>query len=425
MLQSLLTKYRSNLKLLLLLFFAIIFRVSLTPLVIHDDLLSNAGWSQRIGQNGPLGFYEHEIWIFSWPTQPPLVSLIYGFSWHLYLFLSAVIAHSSQIIKLDFLVEFSNNFSSLVAPNKPYPLGIFISIKLIAIFGDVLLALALYFFSKKKSILLPAIYLLLPFSWYLSAIWGQFDQLAVALCLFSFLLLGKHSTFSPLFLVLSISIKPTTAIFLPIYSYFYFRQKPKFTSIVLALFLSVLMVFATIKPFTTQNPYTYLTKVLKTKILDKSDPRVTSNSFNFWRIATGERPRHHDEVLFLIPTKFWGYLAVILLNLFCLKRCKNLETKNIAIIFFIVGFGTWIFATGMLDRYLFAGTIGLLLLYSYNSKLLLPSLFASIIFLLNLYNQFFFPEIPILKSFLQNETNVGVLSFLNTLIFLYISFNLH
>ena len=59
-------------------FVGLLLRLSLIPFGNNPDILTIAGWGKWIYENGPRGFYENTVWIYSWPTQAPLfLSLIH------------------------------------------------------------------------------------------------------------------------------------------------------------------------------------------------------------------------------------------------------------------------------------------------------------------------------------------------------------
>lgn len=70
----------------------------LTPQVMHVDIFSQGAWGEWIYTNGPKGFYNFEIWIYSWSTQPPLVNLLYAGTYHLFEFINIAFVNISTTI---------------------------------------------------------------------------------------------------------------------------------------------------------------------------------------------------------------------------------------------------------------------------------------------------------------------------------------
>src|SRR3989304_7936565 len=73
-------------------------------------------------------------------------------------------------------------------------------------------------------------------------------------------------------------------------------------------------------------------------------------------------------------------------------QIKSLNYKTIFNSLFIIGAGSWLFLTNMLDRYFFAGVVGGLFVTMHHPKLFKYWLITSLIFGLNLYRGWWFPE---------------------------------
>lgn len=412
----------------------LVLRLWLSSLAFHDDLIVNSSWGQWIYQNGPKGFYANTIWPFSWPTQPPLISLVYGFNFFLYDKLLMIFSSFGFFIAMhhlgathflwffNFLTWFGNAKYLLTT----FKYGELITMKLLPIMADLAIALIIYRIAwpvwKPKAILWLALYLLAPFSFYLSALWGQYDQFSCLFLLLAFLLLRKKDfLFSPTLFLISIELKPTALIFVPFFLYLYFKQRPPVGKILFGFFAALALFILSCLIFTNENLVQFLND-LKRIIFLKSEMRISTNAFNFWRIFIGNRALSDDSVLFLLPTKIWGYLCFLVLNILGWFISRKLTWHNMFSSLFIIGAGSWLFLTNMLDRYFFAGVVSLLILSIWKPSLLKYWLALALVFSLNLYNQWFYPSMALKDWLLWNDALITrVLALVNVVLFLRVA----
>lgn len=414
---------------LVILVFALIFRIILSFTGYHVDIYSNGGWGKWIHNNGYLGFYENNVWVYSWPTQPPLVNMVYSYSYNVYqrlaIMLNRFTGKATYILppvqKLS-LQKFTQDFS-LFLNDTPLEVGYVFSIKLFSILSDICIAsLIIYFFKKNKyKYLVASLFLFFPFSWYISSLWGQYDPVSFLLLFTSFLLLSKRKFIISSFLLsLSISIKPTGLIFVPVFLFYYFSYKPKLTTVLLSILLTLSFFFFTISLFTNDNLFQYLYHRLYPLIFKKSEARLTTVSFNFWWIMVGKTNTAANYKFIFIPANIWGYLVYIFTNIVVFFRFKKPTQKNIIISLYLIGVGSFLFLTNMLERYVYAGVVSMFFLLYYYPKLWKLLLITIVIFSLNLHYSWSFPESwisweKILKNNLDLTTRL--LAFLNVVIY--------
>lgn len=414
---------------------AFIFRLSIISLGFHDDIYSNTAWGEWIYRNGPRGFYEAMGWIYSSPTQPPLISLLYDFNHLLYdrlMFLFSTLGvwiatYHLAPTKMIWFFDFSRWFGNSMYGETPFRFGALISMKLVAILADLVIAWVIYLLARgrtAKPILWSAAYLFSPFSWYLSALWGQYDQTSFLFSLLAFVFLARrYFLWAPLFLLIGIELKPTSLIFIPLFLWIYFKQKPGMKDIIFGV-LSTTAVFAySIWLFTDRNIVDFIQNELLPKIFAKSEPRISTNAFNFWRIFIGNAAMNQDTILFILPTKVWGYLIFLGTYALSLKLLQKITAENIFRSLFIVGAGGFLFLTNMLDRYFFAGIVFLLVFSIYQKGLFKYWVILSLVFWLNLYNQWWFPgSLGFLRDVLmwQNFFISRILAGVNVVVFIMI-----
>lgn len=376
-------------KLLTLLFFGLLLRLVLIPVTYHVDLLSQAQWGQTINQVGPAHFYSHQTWTLSWPNHPPLTSLYYGFIYRQSPKLSLYL-HRLRYLLINYfhfspgssLPIYLDSFDQLISPQAPFTLSYLFLLKLVPVLADIFIALL--FYGLTRSLFISGLYLFLPFSWYLSSLWGQTDQFVFLLALLSFLFLPRYSFLAlPLF-VLSAHFKPTTLLLAPLFLIVTLRSRPRILPLLLGIFFSFYLTFQIFKPFVTTTFPDFISHTLIPKTFNRPD-RLTTNAYNFWHIFSFWTDRPADQLnlagLFL-------YLGLLLY----LSLQSSVRFPHLPRYLFFLGFGSWLFLTNMLDRYAFFGlAASFLLLHTYPT--VLPHLLVlSLIFSLNLFRLWWFPE---------------------------------
>lgn len=420
---------------LLILFLGFTLRLLLLNSGFHVDLFSIGGWSEWIYQNRFKGFYEENVWIYSWPTQLPITNIVYGFAYHLYERIGYLFVQISQVIAIYRLAptyflwffDFVKWFGGDLFLDSPLRTGLILTIKFLAVLADLGIATIIFFLNRKENIkrayFLSGLFLFLPFSWYLSAIWGQFDQLGFLLLLISFLTLKKNLVLAPIIFFLSINIKPTGIIFIPLFIWLYLLLKPKLTEIIFAIAFSMGLFLYTTALFTDKNIFAFITNDLSRIVLFKTEFRVTAHAFNFWHVFLGYKAVNQDATLFLLPFKVYGFLIFSLINILAFKLSKVLSTKNIILAMFLVGMGGWLFYMNMLERYAFPGIVLSLCLAFFYPRVLKFAIILSLIFWVNLYESFWFPQnIDFLRQILiwQGGIISRVLSLINIITFAWI-----
>src|SRR5205823_4421553 len=132
--------------------------------------------------------------------------------------------------------------------------------------------------------------------------------------------------------------------------------------------------------FTDKNLLDFVRNDLVRIVFYKAEFRVSTNSFNFWHIFIGNQAQNESLLFLFIPAKFWGYGGFALLNIFAFNVTKKLTWENLFKALFLVGAGSWLFMTNMLERYFFAGVTSLLILSIYQPRLFKYWLILSITF---------------------------------------------
>ena len=424
-----------NLVFPLVIIISLFFRFYLTPKVFHHDLICQASWGKHIYFNTAQNFYKiNNKWLyFSSPNHPPLTNILYATAQKIDLITRLPLVRSSSfIIKNNFAPLLLQpyfltlkNLDHIVSPEQPFTYGFLLSLKTWAILADILIAIVIYKIAKKYNshpLIFPLIYLFSPFSWYLSALWGQTDQLGFLFTLLSFILLPKLTILPIITLFISASIKPTSLMFSPLFLYILFLKKPKIYKLVISGIICFILCFFIFKPFYQTNFFHFTFKTLFPKLVNRAEFRVSTNAYNFWHIFTlGKAVEHNTKIFSLISYKNLGLLLYIAFTLYSFKILKKIKIYNILVSLFIISGASWLFLTNMLDRYFFTAIATGLVLLIFKPKSFKYWLPLSLIFWLNLFRQWYYPQnLEFLKNILEyNHKIIGsYLSIANVILFL-------
>lgn len=411
---------KQTLLLVLILFFALIFRLFLSSLAHHGDLNNNISWGKLASERGLSNFYESKDWPYSAPNQPPLSIIMFSG-------LYSVWKPSPAFI-------WDLNLKLRVFPSKWIwfwdEKGLTILIKTTAIMADLGISYLIYNYLKrnnkeKLAILVALVWLVNPITWFNSSIWGQSDPIVNFFGLLSILLLLERKLiFSLPIMAISILFKGSLGIFIPVYLVIALIQKYKVKEWVFAALGSMFVVTASCVWFHPKlNLLTWIIDLYQKRILPGEIGDLTANAFNFWNILKGNKVLDTIQY-FGITARVWGFVIFLIITvalLIKLIKVKLTEEKVFELLV-LVGFASFLFLTRVHERYLYPIFPFLTLLLTYNKKYIFTYIITSIIFLLNMYNLWWFPNIPFLFNLMQanNGFITIVLSYINIFIFIYL-----
>lgn len=430
---------KKNWKIILILILALFFRLVLTPIATNGDLLTQAEWGKWEYANGVKGLYEHNQWLNEWPNHPPLISGFYWWVYKSHSLLMKLFSDTGNFIALNRLAptkflwffDFTKWFGLATYENANYLKGIVVTTKLYMILADFLIAGVIYLFCKKigtdwRKYVLS--YLILPFSWYLSACWGQSDQLAFLFLIISFLILNsKWFWWSPIIFAISINLKPTGLILVPLFLFIWYKQKKSIKSLVLSIIVSILLTLLITSFFTNQNPLYFSTHDLWKRLFLTKTPFTTISAFNFWYIFHAKDLVSETTKYLFLSAKNWGYFLFFVVSTISFIQIKYRKMETFFAAMFISSFGAWLFTTNMYERYLFPGLLSLFFLSIYRKKLFKYFVILSIIYLFNMYNGWWFPQnwIWLKELFLwKGRLLTRIFSITNVLIYVYIVYSM-
>lgn len=236
------------------------------------------------------------------------------------------------------------------------------ALKIQAVIFDVFIGLLIFFFlvkekiDQKKAFLASLFFLLNPFVFYISSIWGQLDSIYVFFVLLSFVFLYfKKIIPASIFLTLSFLTKLQGIIFFPLFFFILFKNYP-FKKIIISIFIITATTFIILLPFLIKGVSPSFI-FQKTWIASwKFSPYLSLNAFNLWWIPQLmiSFPNFHlvSENLSFFGQINFKMISLILFALFYflifLKREKNIFflASLVSLLFFII-------PTAIHERYIF------------------------------------------------------------------------
>lgn len=367
----------------------------------HQDLLTQSEWGRQAYSQGTLKeYYDWTTWNGSNPNHPPLISSLYfiiyplhsNVMWMLSNLGSFIALHRLAPTKFIWLFNFAIWFGTKTYEITPILSGIIFTLKQFMILADLAIGLLIFYLCQKtknnwgKFVL---IYLFSPFSWYLSSSWGQSDQLSFIFLIISFILIdsNKYSVISPTLFAISANLKPNGILLLPVYLYYWYQQRQSLKNLVFGGIVATIFSLWTVSWFTNQNVLVYTLTVLPNK-LNTSGGLTNYNAFNFWYIFhpfTFNRTVLDSHFYFIFSAKVWGWLLTIITTVLSFKVIKSKKIDSVFSAIFISGFGSWLFMTGMHERYSFLAITPVLLLSIYRHKYLKYFIILSTIYTLNMF----------------------------------------
>lgn len=412
---------------ILIIFIAgLLIRVSLMFLDFSFDVNSYISWAQDALNRGLPGFYEtpsKEVFGVLYPNYPPLTILILTPFLSLYQFIFKII----WWLNITFPI-FPSKIMAFVAL-RIFEAGIF---KIPSIIGDLGLAWIVYLFAKKLipkkqklHLIAPLLILLNPALIFNSSLWGQVDSIAVFLLLVSFywLFFTKNFKLSTVFFFLSLLIKPTILISLPIYG-LGLLNKFGWLKTIKSFFIGNLVFWLFFLPFhKTGNiliyPYTAYYQMI---VLAQGMNFVSISALNVWSFFP-KLLKIKDSAKLLGPLSFQatGYLIIAILMIKIVFRYFKTKDKLKAFLYagFLINFAMYLFSTRMHERYIIFSLPFLLLIALKESDKLKWFIGFSILVFLNLYYGWPALNIKIAFDIATSLFSIFLLSTLNIFVFLY------
>ncbi|KKQ95770.1 MAG: hypothetical protein UV74_C0013G0377 [Candidatus Woesebacteria bacterium GW2011_GWB1_43_14] len=402
----------NNIKKIILI--ALCLRLFLVPWSYHSDLTTNEIWGIYAQEFGLRGFYD---WLnfgnYARPDYPPLAMLLFLVLRWFYLLIFEV------FWKLN--INFDAFPSDFITWFDVY--GYRSILKLPGIFADVGIGLAIYYWIKKIKNIKTAkysmgLYLFNPVTIYLSGSWGQLDS---AVSLFGLLAvvfaMQKKFLFSLISIFISVMIKATFIPLVPILIILSIKNKisPKTVFRLIIVLVALLWILGSL--FIDSHYLSWIVNMYVNKILPGAVtlPFINLNSFNFWGLVLGlERIAVTNTYLGITLGRIAWIIGGGVVILIIRKFIFNAETFMTIIMLY---FSIFMFFPRVHERYLFPIFVFFPLVLVNKPKLRKLYTILSLVFLVNLYHWWWFPEVKALTIFFDYELTERFFSFLNLVIF--------
>lgn len=355
------------------------------------DVKNFPAWvdSLSLGLNG---FYERQVPGFNTPNYPPLTIYLFALSEQIYNASTGLIFSLNSLIsvfpsKIVYLIEWENVYYSFfklptILANLALGMGIY-------------KILSLYKINSSKKTIAVFIFIFNPTTIYVSAMWGQIDFLPLVFVIFALFSYFKSMPYvASILIVLSLMTKQTAIIFLPVFLYL-FHIKYGWMVLAKSILLMTVMFFISLAPFSTLSLISPFQLYISS--FDSVAKTVGENVFNFWgAIFNFTNPSDQTKFL-LLNFRQWGILlfglTMIYPTILLFKKDKNI--KNILIYLLILSLVYFFFITRLHERHLAPAIAFLSILVVLEKKFVLPLILISSLYMINLYNGFFEPNIEI------------------------------
>jgi Gpi18-like mannosyltransferase len=404
------------------LFIAILIRAIFIFLPSHGDVQNHVIWGRYAADFSLRGYYDWlDFFIYAKPNQPPLTILTYGLMREIYNFLDSILYFLNMNIPL-----FPSNFLTWFERA-----GYEIFLKLPSSIADILLGVLIYFFilklgkDKKAATFGSAIFLLNPFTFYNSAIWGQTDAYVNLPFIFGvFLFVVNKPLLSPVFFTLSVLTKLSLVIYTPIFLILLIKKRFGYLKTAVAAALSAFMVYLIAGPFSHGPFIPWLVNLYTKNIVQGELHDIVANAFNFWALFYGFSPIKDSSIVslglsaytlgFILFGIYLGFLGFILLR-------EKFSFERFLFALALTSFGAFMLLTRMHERYLFPIFIPLAILTAL--KIVPSKVFylLSALHLINLYHFWWYPPLSFLKEIFSNFWVEKMLIILTIGVFIYLN----
>ncbi len=375
----------------LIILLGLIIRLFLVHRVMVGDLLAYLEWGEKIWEWGTkTHYFGQHPWYYSPPNYPPLSALLFGgldWLWQ-HKYVTAQLHNLIRFPPAAFIIYF-------------YKYGQVLLYKLLPILADLGLGLIVYFLVKKftksfgKSVAALTFFILNPITIFISGAWGQTDSLVALFGLLAFVVLSQKKFILSFFLFfVSMFLKPSWGILVPFYLWCLYLKKPAFKSVLIGAILVLATVFVVSAPFAENGVIDFSKRMWIDKYIIpiKSVGKASVSAFNFHTIFFRvDRDFFDAKYLGLISADRLGLLAFVGLNYFAfafLKKSKDF-LWGVLVGIFVVGLGSFLFMSNMLERYFFPGLAPLIIIMFSDFKTFVYGVLMNLIFLANIIWSFY------------------------------------
>ncbi|OGD08530.1 hypothetical protein A2397_06155 [Candidatus Amesbacteria bacterium RIFOXYB1_FULL_44_23] len=390
---------------------ALILRLVLSVTIYSGDVNNHTVWGQSILQNGSLGAYDRKYVGVMQPTYPPISLASFTTSFAMFQLTDA----SANWLN-DNLSFFPSKIIWALQDQDVLPAFH----KIYAIFADIGIGILIYglarmiFHSDQKSAFFAsAVYLFNPAVFYNSSLWGQLESPPLFWILLSvWLILKKKVTWAHAAFVLALLSKQSSLIFVPgfvLFSLFKSGWKKTFYGLIvqMVIFWLAYLPFTSCQITNPQCIAAWPVQVYLNRLETGSgSDYISDHAFNFWALYSN-LAKISDKlvVAYNFSANVVGKLVFMTISaVLLLKYLKNRTSSVLIHTMGIIGFTSFLVLTRMHERYL-APALPFLAIAASGRKQLWPIyLLVSFCHLLNMYHNWWFPEMPQIADFVAINT---------------------
>ena len=212
-------------------------------------------------------------------------------------------------------------------------------------------------------------------------------------------------------------------IFAPILLIVAWRQKHSIKKWLQAILITAGIIMLLTAPFANGEPFSWLFNLYKDKVFGWQLHLITANAFNLWAALTGIHEQKDTLMFGALSYNHWGYVLFTATMIpVLIKLYKNPSENNILWSSMLAAFSSFVFLTGMHERYLYPIFPVLTLIVAQRKKLLVSYAIISLVHLVNLYNFWWYPKSELIIGALSAYDRIlpRILGALMTLMFIYI-----
>lgn len=372
------------------------------------DIKNHLAWGKSIVEFGTYGFYDRTFPGYSFPTYPPLITLLFGLSFWFYQLVLNLANHLNLSLgvfpsRIIWFMEWENTLIAFIKLSGTIPVIIlgYLLVRFSKIFNKEIIV-------KNRKLPL-AILFLNPAVIYLAAIWGQTDILQNLLLLLAFYFLFIKKLWpSFIFAALAILSKQTILILWGVYFVTLFKLDG-FKKMLDGILVNLAVFYLAYLPFHDLSItwpiwfYRYNMTLV--------DFGVAENALNLWGFLYNFKSASSNQLFLSLPLDIWGYLmlAVLSIPLLTVFWFRKFSYQKFFQLLFLISIIYFFVLTRMHERYLIPAVIYSAMLILFGKKYWISFIFFSLLHFLNLYKGLTEPNISFLTAIVKSTMALNIL----------------
>lgn len=385
-------------------------RMFVSVRLYSGDVNNHIAWGKEIDISGPAGVYEKEFttrYRVMAPTYPPVALWLFAGAYKIF-------GQAGRLVNVLGRIAPQTFTSWVIAFGHPNILPSFLKIP--AMLADIGIAVLIYLIvikvtkSQGRALVTMVVVLFNPAVWFNSAAWGQIESIPIFFAvLAALLLIEDHLYWAAVSLVVSVLVKQSAVILLPLFFVFLYKKQNLLFCIKVGVLQALVFIVAFL-PFARALDFLWPLRIYLEKIVTGSGSDfVTDHAFNLWVLLSGlSQVPDAKGWLLGIP---YGLYATVLLGLSALWILvwlfRNNTVENLWKSWILISMSVFFLATRMHERYLGPVFILWLLPWGKWSWLMVAAYaYLSVFHLANLYHNWWEPNIGWVVQWLDLVVNI-------------------